>query len=265
MVSTAHAPQRPATLSPDAASAKVAPSPCRRLRALGVVAMLVAIGACGERPAGAAVAAGASQPVAADARVGVAVDSVNYRHERAMKYTLFDLSTSPPKAVGGEIVPPLAEGGSKGCCLALPVTWRPGLKVRVNWRESDYEQIYPEQYERDLEVPRYDKPADLFVVFTAPHEVEVVVSPAEPGHPQWAGSIKQTPWDYCVEHQGRKACKAALPKMFDVESAKGFCKWVTEEKRPGAEDTCGSAMFDCMNDYEDESFCRNLLWGERKR
>ena len=134
----------------------------------------------------------------------VMVDSVNYQHERGTKYTLYDLSQNPPQAVGGAITNFLEGGGSKGCCIALPKKWHPGIKVRLEWGEADRTTIFPETYTRDLEIPRYDEPADLYVVFYWNHEVEVVVSPADPGHPLWAGKIKQAPWDYCVQKNGHK-------------------------------------------------------------
>jgi hypothetical protein len=182
-----------------------------------------------------------------------------------MTYTLFDLSKTPPAAVGGEIVGRLAAGGSKGCCLALPNTWRPGIKVRVDWTESDREQTFPEKYTRELEIPRYEQAADLYVVFYPGHEVEVVVSHGEPGHAQWAGRVKSTPWYYCVANSGRKACKDALPKMFDANESQGFCTYLKEENRPNKDDLCAVAMFECMRDYEDEPFCKKTLWGPRRK
>lgn len=206
-------------------------------------------------------AANADEPSQANA--GVMTDSINYRHDRGMKYTLFDLSQTPPKAVGGAIVRPLATGGEKGCCIKLPQQWQPGMKVRVEWGEAD-EQIYPENYIRELEIPRYQTPADLYVVFYPEHEVEVVVSPAEPGHPDWAGKIKQTPWEDCVAKHGRKVCKAALPKRFDT-GARGFCTYLKEDNQPGNDKLCADATFMCMQDYEDEEFCKNILWESKKK
>ena len=194
----------------------------------------------------------------------VSVDSVSYRHDRSMKYTLFDLSQNPPSAVGGEIVGRLASGGSKGCCLALPNVWHPGLKVRVEWAESDHERSYPDKYSHDLEIPRYDHPSDLYVVFYPEHQVEVVVSRGEPGHPEWQGRVKETPWDFCVAKNGRKTCKAALPKLFDTKSSQGYCTWLKRERRKDAEEGCAWAMQECMRDYEDESFCKSILWGASK-
>lgn len=195
----------------------------------------------------------------------VMIDSVNYMHERGVKYTAYDLSKTPPVAIGGAIVYMLGTGGEKGCCIALPKTWRPGIKVRVVWGEADRQQTYPEEYTRDLEIPRYEEPADLYVVFYPKHEVELVVSPAEPGHPDWRGRIKKTPWEQCVETYGRKPCKAALPKQFDTGSSQGLCNYLKDRKDPEADNFCQFSMERCMLDYEDEPFCKGILWGPYKK
>lgn len=201
----------------------------------------------------------------AGAEASVMIDSVNYMHERAVQYTLYDLAQQPPQAIGGSIVVMLASGGEKGCCLNLPKTWRPGIKVRLDWQESDRERSYPEKYTREMEVPHYETPADLYVVFFAPHEVELVVSAAEPGQPEWRGSIRQAPWDRCVEEFGRKPCKAALPKLFDKSSSRGSCTYMKAEKIDKADELCEWAMITCMRDYEDEPFCKDLLWAPYKQ
>lgn len=184
-----------------------------------------------------------------------------------MSYTLFDLSQNPPQAIGGATVDRLGSGGEKGCCLALPTVWKPGMKVRVQWTESDLKRTYPEEHLRVLEIPKYETPGDLFVVFYPGHEVEVVVSAAEPGHPGWQGKVKKTPWEMCLDKHGKKPCKAALPKLFDTASSQGFCTYIKEEW-PGdkeSEDLCEFAMLRCMQDYEDEEFCKKILWGSRRK
>ena len=162
------------------------------------------------------------------------------------------------------MVDSLATGGEKGCCMGLPNLWRPGLKLRLVWRESDRLRTY-EETTRDLEVPRYEAPADLYVVFYPGHEVELVASLGEPGHPEWRGKIKKTPWSQCVETYGRKPCFAALPKQFDTRSAQGFCTFVKEEKPLEGDENCLFAFQSCLRDYEDEPFCRGILWGPRRK
>jgi hypothetical protein len=67
-----------------------------------------------------------------------------------------------------------------------------------------------------------------------------------------------------VETNGRKPCKAALPKQFDT-NAKGVCTYFKQEKRPDGDLNCQALMNQCMTDYEDEPFCRSILWGEYKK
>lgn len=189
----------------------------------------------------------------------VMVDSVNYMHERATEYTLYDVTGDDKKPVGGSIVSRLASGGAKGCCIGLPRTWRPGIKLRVEWKEADTEQVFPEKYVKELELPRYDHPADVYVVFYPKHDVEVFVSPAEPGHPEWAGRIKETPWDLCVAEQGQKVCKRAIPKPgLSLEEMRGFC--LIDGMEP---ERCERRRQFCIEDYEDEKMCTNLVWDKK--
>jgi hypothetical protein len=202
---------------------------------------------------------------AADANSSVMSDSVNYMHDRGVKYTLYDLSTTPPTAIGGSIVDMLGTGGEKGCCLSLPKTWRPGIKLRLVWDEADRQQTYPEKYTRDFEVPKYDEPADLYVVFYPKNEVEIVVSKGEPGHPDWKGRVKETPWESCLAHHDRKVCKAALPVYGGLswDEMQGYCTYIKEEKEDMQ--NCDVALIQCIRNYEDEERCNKALFGERKK
>ena len=212
----------------------------------------------------AAIAVKDEAPKADDAMASVMIDSVNYEHTKGMKYTLFDMTGGMKKAIGGSIVDPLGGGGAKECCLALPRVWHPGMTIRVEWQDSDFVQTYPEILARELEIPRYEKPADLYVVFYPEHEVEVVVSVAEPGHPEWAGRIKQSPWNQCVADFGRKVCKRATPKLFDTESAQGYCVFLKEERKPEDQYRCDQAIAECTREFEDEEYCKGILWGPRR-
>jgi hypothetical protein len=240
----------------------------RHLGTLLVMAMCMGwLSACKPvAPAAQALTASAVSPADADTS-SVTSDSVNYTLDLGMQFTLYDLSKTPPVAVGGGFVDSLVAGGQKGCCLSLPKKWHAGMKVRVQWSESDHDRIYDER-KQDLEIPRYDKPADLYVVFYPGHEVEVVVSPAEPGHPDWRGRIKQSPWEYCLANNERKVCKRATAKLFDTHQV-GFCTDTKAADFPkenyDGELLCAAAMHQCMQDYEDEPFCKGILWGERKK
>ena len=226
-------------------------------------AAVVAVVLAGCKPQGGAtqqaVPAGDGGEPQADV-AAVMVDTVNYQHDRGARYTLYDLSGGKKTAVGGDIADPLASGGAKNCCVSLPQVWKPGMKLLLEWQEGDFERTYPERYSKELEIPRYEQPADLYVVFYPQHDVELVVSFSEPGHPQWAGRVKQTPWNACVEQVGRKVCKAALPKTgLSLDEMRGFCNSDTLE--PGQ---CERLLEHCVADYEDRDMCTKLVWETKK-
>ena len=227
----------------------------------GVLSVLLGLtlAACEPKAGGSASEGKADKSVAS-----VMVDSVNYRIDREIKYTLYAISGGKKTPVGGSIVDTLESGGAKGCCLALPKEWRPGLMVRVEWGEADFDRIYPERYAKDLEIPRYDEPSDLYVVFYPEHEVEVVVSFGEPGHSSWQGRIKETPWNHCVAEFGRKECWRVIPKSgLSLGEMQGYCTYVEEEKRNPK--YCTDSYDECLRNYEDEELCKKTLWGVRKK
>ncbi|MCX7205861.1 MAG: DUF3304 domain-containing protein [Proteobacteria bacterium] len=141
--------------------------------------------------------------------VTVSVDAVNYQHDLDVQYTLKDASN---KAVGGAIVGLLEGPGAKNCCTLLPKKWRPGLKYHLSWEEGSAKEISPIRQERTLELPRYSAPGDLYVLFYPNHEVELIASPVEPGHPNWAGREKAGALTACVARLSEKECRKHLPK-----------------------------------------------------
>ncbi len=152
------------------------------------------------------------EPVASSKPAGVAVsvDAVNYMHDWDVQYTLTDLRTNEP--VGGAIVGVLEGPGGKGCCVTLPERWQPGIKLRVTWEEGNKDMTKPEKYQRDLELPRYEAPGDVYVLFYPAQQVEVRVSAVEPGQPGWAGRVKLPAWPACVQRLGEKTCRKMMPK-----------------------------------------------------
>ena len=198
----------------------------------------------------------------AEGKFTAAVDSVNYSHIYEFSYTLYDLSRTPPQAIGGDLTDVLQGGGSKGCCVSLPTQWHPGIKLRLDWERADFDKI--EKFSQEFELPKYERPGDLFVILNPDSTIEVIVSSVEPGHPDWPGKIKLPPWDQCVKDFGRKTCKQALPKYGGVspKEMQGFCTYVKEENKDPS--LCEGVIRDCLEDYEDEDFCKKTLWGKRK-
>jgi hypothetical protein len=195
-----------------------------------------------------------------DSVASVMVDNVNYEHKKGMKFYLYDITGGKKTPIGASIVDPLSGGGSKECCVSLPKTWHAGMMIRVEWQDSDFERTYPEINVKELEIPRYESPADLYVVFYPEHEVEVVVSSGEPGHPSWRGRIKQSPWNTCVAEFGRKVCLRAIPKAgLDLEEMRGFC--LSDTLKPGQ---CDRLLRTCIKDYEDPEMCNKLVWDKKQ-
>ncbi|WP_297575284.1 DUF3304 domain-containing protein [uncultured Deefgea sp.] len=199
-----------------------------------------------------------------NAQAGGYVDVVNYNHLRSYRYTLRDWTNKNQQEIGGGIIWPLSAGGNVNCCIQLPKQWHAGLKLRVDWQEDD--QITRKMVGNNLtvlDVPQYSEPGNLYISMLPDSQIELVVSKVEPGHPEWPGKIKQTPWDYCVATAGRKACKAAIPKTFSVVESKGFCTYL---KRIGEDMAlCDSAMRSCMEGFEDQELCTQTLWGEERQ
>lgn len=201
-----------------------------------------------------------------NAPVGGYVDVVNYNHLRSYRYTLRDWTNKSPQEIGGGIIWPLSAGGNVNCCIQLPKQWHAGLKVRIDWQEDD--QITRKMVSNNLtvlDVPQYSEPGNLYISMLPDSQIELVVSKVEPGHPEWPGQIKQTPWDYCVATAGRKACKAVLPKygVGSWEEMQGFCTYLKDIEAPASE--CTDMMNRCIDAYEDEPRCKEVLWGERKK
>ncbi len=92
--------------------------------------------------------------------VNVSVDVVNYNHDYSYNYALYDLTVADAPAVGNGGVWPLASGGSKSCCLSLPLKWHPGLKVRLEWLEGDYHD-HTKILKQEFEIAPYKEPGDL--------------------------------------------------------------------------------------------------------
>jgi hypothetical protein len=207
----------------------------------------------------------AASKVPADS-VTVSVDQVNSNADLEIKYTAFDVSGGNPKeAVAGGIVVPLAAGGAKSCCVNLPKVWRPGIKIKVEWQEADKE-IRPEIYRQTQELPRYQTPGDVYLVFYPGHQLEVLASPVEPSHPDWPGKIKAAPLEACLQKNTKKFCMQSLPKYrpnsFE-QIAASYREGCTEKRLNATNDpegnrmACTSLIEDCRKNWNiaDKKMC----------
>ncbi|WP_017453016.1 DUF3304 domain-containing protein [Herbaspirillum rubrisubalbicans] len=164
---------------------------------------LLLLGGCGREEAG---VTGLTDPDS----VTVSTDAVNYMHDWGLGYTLFNQADNQP--IGNGILGFLEGPGGKGCCLKLPKKWKPGMQVRVEWQKSDKKMTEETMRIKVMEIPEYDKPGDLYVAFYTGDEVEIVVSWAEPGHPEWTGRERELPYQACLSKLSKKVCEKELPK-----------------------------------------------------
>lgn len=127
------------------------------------------------------------------ADIPVSIHAVNYSNQEFV-YFLED-SADKSNTGGGEAISRFAAGGTM-CCYSLPKEWRPGLKVKV-----DYDVYVPNpggeipktSNSRVIELPRYAKPPELWLVRDVQGEMSIVLSDFQPDHPQWPGKVKGWP------------------------------------------------------------------------
>ena len=180
-----------------------------KLKLFFVMSCMLALSACEQRHVAAGVVPSA---VPKSDAVMVSVDQVNYNADREIKYSAFDVSgAKPTEPIAGGIVAPLEAGGAKNCCVGLPKTWHAGIKLKVEWQEAERE-TRSEMYQQTVEIPNYAAPSDVYLVFHPEHQLEVVVSGAEPGHAEWAGKMKLKPLDACMQQHKKKFCYQSIPK-----------------------------------------------------
>lgn len=60
------------------------------------------------------------------------------------------------------------------CCTSIPDMWYPGLKVLVRWDMPEGHQHIVK--EKVVEIEKYERPGDVYIVFFPNDEVRVVVS-----------------------------------------------------------------------------------------
>lgn len=142
----------------------------------------------------------------------VSVHGVNYSDQK-FTYVIQD-PLNPSNQAGGETIGRYEAGGIM-CCFTLPAKWRPGMNINI-----DYTYYLPKKPDGSLpeirksavlEVPRYDKPQELWVLRQADGSLAIISSIYQPDHPKWPGKIKGWPvpslayqrerWNLYMEHQ----------------------------------------------------------------
>ncbi|WP_337883779.1 DUF3304 domain-containing protein [Chromobacterium haemolyticum] len=131
-------------------------------------------------------------------KIGVSLSAVNYTDEG---YDVVGIARTddPEQLEAMERVAAYAGSGAM-CCVSLPTQWRPGLKVVVKTRLGTKAKTYQEwAHEKiplrthELEVPRYEEPATLWVQILDGGKLAAVVSRYDPSHANWPGAVKGWP------------------------------------------------------------------------
>jgi hypothetical protein len=120
-----------------------------------------------------------------------------------MNYTDVDVAASVAPAEkplnagygSGDSVGPRAGGTGANCCIELPIHWRPGIKVKVKYRFSDWAA---DRFQVEIvDLPPYPegKGGNLWLSFFPDRSFEALSShygPEDPGG-RWPGRVKHFP------------------------------------------------------------------------
>ena len=86
--------------------------------------------------------------------------------------------------------------GSRGgldCCIEVPVKWRPGITMIVEYQFGD--EPKEKWYTQIVELPPYPdgRGGHLKLSFFADRSFELISTTYIPGHPRWPGKMKDLP------------------------------------------------------------------------
>jgi hypothetical protein len=84
-------------------------------------------------------------------------------------------------------------GGRLVCCVVVPKTWTPGLKVHVVWHVTNWKERTSQEYEADVPVDRYDEVGRMFVHFLANGQVRITLANESPSSPTYPGTHDPIP------------------------------------------------------------------------
>ncbi|MDF0607074.1 DUF3304 domain-containing protein [Neisseriaceae bacterium TC5R-5] len=115
-----------------------------------------------------------------DERIGVSMSAVN--HTDKFIYGFY-INGAYGSNTGENSI-----SGKTSCCVMIPRTWRPDLKVTVKWRFDGQVDAKGERAwsEKIVEIEPYDRPGRIFVHFFDNEVIRVVstnLSPADIDHP----------------------------------------------------------------------------------
>lgn len=90
-------------------------------------------------------------------------------------------------------------GGGTATSYGVPAVWRPGLKVRIDWRNDLlYRKDKKALTTSIVEIPPYDRSISyLWVAFLPCDRIKVYVSNTSPGFPGFPNTALINPREYC--------------------------------------------------------------------
>ena len=127
-----------------------------------------------------------------DERVPASVEGYNHMSDRSILSFTVD-------GAGGPNISPRSGGGKSSCCASIPVHWRPGMKVKVEWSYGSGAEGTPPPpppQEVVVEIPEYSsKAGSIQAHFYPNHKVKVVISNYGIRHPRYPMSDEdKLPW-----------------------------------------------------------------------
>ncbi|WPH18835.1 DUF3304 domain-containing protein [Variovorax paradoxus] len=128
-----------------------------------------------------------------DERVPASVKGYNHMTDRSILSFTVD-------GAGGPNIAPESGGGKSSCCASIPVRWRPGMKVKVEWSYGSGAPGTPPPpppQEAVVEIPEYSSRAgSIQAHFYPDHKVKVVVATYGIEHPRYPMSAEdKLPWE----------------------------------------------------------------------
>lgn len=121
-------------------------------------------------------AACSTQSRTEDSKYGASIGIVNH--------TSNFIYSAAANGAGGSNMAAWGAGMAEVCCVMVPNTWYPGMKVTVEWDMPDGSKHNYKK--KTVEVEQYDEPGSVYLHFFPDDQVRVIVTPyggPSPKHP----------------------------------------------------------------------------------
>ncbi|WP_174902066.1 DUF3304 domain-containing protein [Burkholderia pseudomultivorans] len=150
-----------------------------------------------------------ARPGDEDAGIGLKLNALNY--------TDVPIGTFYVDGTWGGNVPARigSAGGGITCCVSVPQKWRPGLTVKVEWRNDEMYKRNPDAVaSRVVPIEQYGSFSDgyLWIVFFPGDRIKAYVSPWLPGAPAFPEGLqvpnKACPGNFTVLNSSRDCPKS---------------------------------------------------------